>query len=137
MKDSIIAYHGTSLENAREIYKSKEFKRGTYFAFKKIHAVRFGGNCVFGVKFCCEPKHWKGESDGWQFHLRESWPYKYVTSCKRHSGLWHRSRKQIGGAKNKGRILISPSDEYYAMFYDDEFLDGIVEFLNERDGLPR
>jgi len=43
-------YHGTSKENALKILKSGYFRENTYYARQSKHAVKFGGNYVFGIK---------------------------------------------------------------------------------------
>ncbi len=67
----MIAYHGTSEENAASIQK-EGFRVGTYFAFDIEDARHFGGPCVFAVKF--HDSGFRGFSDGWQFHLRDPIP---------------------------------------------------------------
>ena len=69
----ITAYHGTSEENAASIQK-EGFRVGTYFAYDIEDALFFGGSCVLAAEF--EESGFRGdrdrgESDGWQFHLRD------------------------------------------------------------------
>ena len=66
----MIAYHGTNQVAARSIEKTG-FRIGSWFALDKRDAIAFGGDIVFVVKFSDDPKHWRGESDGWQFYLRK------------------------------------------------------------------
>ena len=67
----MIAYHGTTQENAKQIRKTG-FRAKTYFAFERVNAEKFGGPIIFTVEFSDDPKMWHGESDGWQFWIRES-----------------------------------------------------------------
>ncbi len=80
-----IAYHGTDPDSAKQILESGAFRTGTYFAFRIEDAIKFGGPCVFAVKFSEDPKHWKGESDGWQFHLRN--PYSTDNILEKTDGV--------------------------------------------------
>ena len=84
--DYIIAYHGTDPETAKKIIESGVFKKGTYFAFKKKHAITFGGNYVFAVKFSADEHHWKGEEyediEEWQFHLRNAYSTSNIVTSK-------------------------------------------------------
>ena len=66
------AFHATTIEGAGQILASGVFKRGSYFAFKIEDALRFAGPVVFRGEF--QEDGFKGESDGWQFHLREDMP---------------------------------------------------------------
>lgn len=66
----LLAYHGTNKKNANSIKKTG-FRKGTYFAYYKEDAIKFGGDHIFTVRFLKDPKKWKGEKDGWQFHLRD------------------------------------------------------------------
>lgn len=74
----MIAYHGTNPKAAKSI-KREGFRKGTYFAFRKRDAIKFGGLCVFTVEFSDEPILWKvegrlmdlskaGTNKCWQFH---------------------------------------------------------------------
>lgn len=65
----MIAYHGTN-EVAAESIKQTGFRAGTWFAERKQDAVAFGGPYIFTVEFSDNPKRWRGQSDGWQFFLR-------------------------------------------------------------------
>lgn len=65
----MIAYHGTTVENALSILEAG-FRVGTYFAYKLIEAEQYGV-ARFSVRFSDAPERWKGEPDGWQFHLRD------------------------------------------------------------------
>lgn len=67
---SVIAFHGTLRSNTVSIL-SGGFKAGTYFAFKVLDAVKFGGTQLFAVEFDDDPLLWHGEADGWQFWARE------------------------------------------------------------------
>ena len=69
----ITAYHGTSPENARKILSCGYFYAGTYFAFRKQDAVKFGGPVVFKAEF--DPIGFNNTNlddpiNDWQFHLR-------------------------------------------------------------------
>lgn len=77
--DEMIAYHGTNRICAESIERHG-FRKGTYFAFRRLHAIKFGGLFVFKVELSDDPELWKvdgglmdlskaGTSDCWQFHL--------------------------------------------------------------------
>lgn len=66
----IIAYHGTSLENAEKIISSDIFWEDTWFAYDKNVSIKFGGPFIFKCQF--NPAGFRGiEDNEWQFHLRE------------------------------------------------------------------
>ena len=73
----MIAYHGTSKENAASI-NHEGFRYGTYFAYQVEVALRFGGKYIFVVEFSDDPSMWHGEAnipaDRWQFWTREHIP---------------------------------------------------------------
>lgn len=73
-------YHGTNSKAAQTI-KKEGFYKGTYFAFRKEDAIKFGGNCVFTVELSDEPSLWQinnrlmdltkaGTDECWQFHTK-------------------------------------------------------------------
>jgi hypothetical protein len=64
---TIRAYHGTTPENAKKI-EQEGFNPGTYFAYQKDDAKRFGP-CVLAADFDIE--RFQGIPDGWQFWTRE------------------------------------------------------------------
>ena len=76
----MIAYHGTSGENAASI-KRNGFERKTYFAHHMEDALEFGGNHIFVVEFSDDPDQWKGEPDGWQFWIRQHIPPSAIIRC--------------------------------------------------------
>ena len=67
----IVAYHGTSEEKVASIQR-EGFRVGTYFAYDIEDALYFGGSCVFAAQF--DESGFRGISDGWQFHLRDTLP---------------------------------------------------------------
>lgn len=69
----IKAYHGTNPLNGQAILSSGFFLEGTWFAFEKRYAIKFGGPVVFTVEF--DGAGFKGDHD-WQFHLRTPLPLK-------------------------------------------------------------
>lgn len=73
MGSYLIAFHGTNWQSAEEILHSG-FRQGTYFAYRIENAARFGGPHIFAVRFLRDQSKWRGESDGWQFHLRTTVP---------------------------------------------------------------
>ncbi len=70
----MICFHGTNAEAAKSIERTG-FRKGTYFAFDKGAAIKFGGSYIFSVEFSEDPKHWRGspieEGEKWQFWLRD------------------------------------------------------------------
>ena len=75
-------YHGTRRENVDSILESG-FRVGTYFAFKRNHAAKFGGPYVFSVRLSGDPEMWHGPDD-WQFHTTEVVPPSAI------SRLWYK-----------------------------------------------
>lgn len=65
----MIAFHGTNELAARKI-AVEGFLPGTYFAYEKQWAVKFGGPYVFAVEFSDDPGMWHGfiDEEDWQFH---------------------------------------------------------------------
>lgn len=62
------AYHGTDEETAESIMRSG-FRPGTYFAYRRADAAKFGP-VIFSVWFSDNPEMWNGIADGWQFHTK-------------------------------------------------------------------
>ena len=67
----MVAYHGTRKKETQDMILELGFRRGTYFAFDIRDAIAYGGDFVFCVELDDDPEKWKGEPDGWQFHLRD------------------------------------------------------------------
>lgn len=76
--EAVVAFHGTHESQTVARILLKGFKSGTYFAYKIEDAIRFGGPYIFVVKFSSEQGRWQGESDGWQFHLRDPLPAENI-----------------------------------------------------------
>lgn len=66
------AYHATTFDNARAILESGIFKKGTYFAFNPVEALKWAGPIVFEAEF--DEDGFKGEPCDWQFWIREDIP---------------------------------------------------------------
>jgi hypothetical protein len=68
---SFIAYHGTTIENARSILRDG-FRRDVWFARSIVDARTFGGPVVLAVRFALpEPNPDEGQERWWQFHTND------------------------------------------------------------------
>ena len=69
----ILAYHGTTPENAASIRK-EGFRKGTYFAYKRDDAAQFG-EVILKVQL--DPNGFEGPPD-FQFWLRDPLPSSVI-----------------------------------------------------------